>query len=149
MTVPLTLLIITPISGSSALELPPYSARGLTQTLELIPGSGVFDRSINGVAMDFSMPQLRKYQSTITCKDGDAPAFDGAWAGLLVEVQCAIELRYLTGATPQRPAVLDSTYVNGAFTYYRPLLMMMLQSFRNSFAEYEARYAWMLELQEI
>jgi hypothetical protein len=40
-----TLLVITPLSGATALQLTPYAARGLTQTYEPIkPTNGVWTR---------------------------------------------------------------------------------------------------------
>lgn len=145
---PLTLLVITPLSGDDAFELTPYSARGLTQTLEPIPQGNQLFRDVNGDLMDWSLPQFQKYSSRITCKDQDAPVFDGGWLGKIVQVDCAIELRYRTGAAQQRTEVPGSIRTEGAFTYYRPRLIMRVNEIRNSFAEWQAEYVWSIGLLE-
>lgn len=145
---PLTLLVITPLSGDDAFELLPYSARGLTQTLEPISQGNQVFYDINGNVMDWSLPQFQKYSSRITCRDSDAPAFDGAWFGKIVQVDCAIELRYRTGAIQQRTEVPGSIRTEGAFTYYRPRLIMRVNEIRNSFEEWGAMYSWSIGLLE-
>ena len=86
-----TLLVITPLSGMMALQLTPYSARNLTQTLELIKpqGDAWTRRDVNGVKRSLADTRFRKYKSTITCTDGETPAFDDGWIGQTVEVMCA------------------------------------------------------------
>ena len=151
-----TLLVITPLSGQSALTLPPYAARGLTQTLEPVVGSGsgnalgtLVREDVNGELVDLTHPQFRKYQSEITCKDQYAPLMDGAWIGQIVEVECAAELGYITGGTPQRPAVSGSSRTEGHFTFYQPLLVMMVTAISHGFDEYPHDYAWKLSLREL
>ena len=63
--------------------MPPYSARGLTQTLEPIEASVQLRRTVNGALADLSYEPFRKYKSTISCQDQEPPAVDGrvAWAG--------------------------------------------------------------------
>jgi hypothetical protein len=64
-----------PYSVSLGLEYRPYSARGLTQTLELIQAAvGNQKRTINGDFVDWSVPQFRKFHSTISCTDQNAPS---------------------------------------------------------------------------
>lgn len=153
----LTLLVISPLSGSNGLTLPPYAARGLDQTLDPITnisGSGgnvlgvQLRRDVNGNLGDFSKPQFHKYASTITCTDGDAPAFDDVWLGQIVEVDCAAELRYLTATGSPARTVVDSR-VEGDYTYYRPRLTMMITGIKNTFKEYPALYNWQIDLQEV
>src|SRR4051812_15796454 len=80
----------------NAIGLPPYAHRGLTQTLEPIAQAANARRTINGVLVDLSEDQFYKYSSQITCSDQDVPAFDGAFPGKIVTVDCVIELSYLT-----------------------------------------------------
>ena len=150
-----SLVIITPMSGDDGLHLPPYSARGLTQTLELISGAqndnalGVTIReTINGELVNLFPTQFRKYQSIITCRDFQTPCLDAAYIGQLVTVECSAELSYPTGGTPQRPEVSGSSRDADGFTFYRPILVMMLLGMRSNFDEFNAEYAWQLDLRE-
>ena len=114
---PPSLLVIIPVSGNSHFELTPFSARGLSQTLEQItsitgqgtPLGKLFRRDVNGTLVNLSYPQFQKYQSVVTCKDTETPCFDGAWMGAVVDVQCAAELNFVTGSQlPQRSVVSGS-----------------------------------------
>ena len=145
-----TLLTITPLSGQDSFYLTPYSARGLTQTLEWRDQPTNVEIDINGVAQDLTFPQFRKWKSTITCRDVETPAIDAAFIGQAVTVDCAIELAYLTSVgTPNRPPVSGSERTEGSFTYYRPVLTMRIKSIRNSFDEWQAYNGWTAELVEI
>lgn len=154
-----TFLVITPLSGRTALTLTPYSARGLMQTLEpitSIQGSGgnalgtLIRRDINGNLVDLTFPQFRKYASTITCNDQDTPAMDGAFLGEIVQVDCAAELNYPTlGGSPQRTEVPSSSRTEGLFTFYRPRLLMMITGIKRSWDEWGAVNSWTISLQEI
>lgn len=140
-----TLLVL-----SSPMGVPLYSARGLTQTLKPIPQAADLRRDINGNLVDLSVAGFRKYASSIQCKDVEAPALDGIWPGQILTVSCVAELSYLTaGGAAQRTAVSGSSYVSGAFTYYRPQLTMRVMSFQSSDAEWPNEVSWMLELEEI
>lgn len=153
MTVPLTLLTLTPLNGAVGGQVTPYSVRGATQTLDLImdnPMGSQIHRTINGGLMDLTYDQFRKYKSTISCNDQQVPAFDGAKQGQVMQVDCCAELSYLTiGGTPARDVVTGSSRVEGDYTFYRPQLDMMIVSFRYSFQEWEAQYQWSLELEEV
>lgn len=152
-SIPLTLLTITPLYGAVGPEPTPYSIRGATQTLELItdnPLGSQIRRTVNGGLMDLTYDQFRKYKSLISGTDHEVPAFDGAKQGSIVQVDCCAELAYKTvGGSPNRPVVSGSSRVEGDFTFYRPSLTMMVINFRQEFAEWEARYQWALELQEV
>lgn len=140
----MTLLVLT------GMGVPPYSARGITQHLEPISGAAQLFRSVNGVAMDFSAPQFRKYKTSITCDDQQAPALNGVWPGKVVTVECVCELAYLTaGGVPERPVVSGSERVEGDFTYYRPILDIMITAFNADNAEWAAGVAWTLEGEEV
>lgn len=146
-----TLLVLTPLSGITSMQLTPYSARGLTQTLELIkPESGAWiRRDINAVARSVADTRFRKYRSTITCKDGETPCLDDAWIGLTVEVACVFELSYPTGASPARSVVPHSERIVGNITFYRPLLLCLVQDIRLALPEWQALYDWQIDLLEI
>jgi len=152
-----TLLVIEAVSGSNAMTLTPYAARGLTQTLEPITGLGAggaalgtwLRRDLRANLLDLSNPILRKYESVISCRDTETPCLDGAWIGLEVLVSCVVELNYLTGMTPQRTPVAGSSRSEGTFTFYRPQLQMRVASIKNNFQEYQAAYAWQIQLAEM
>lgn len=128
-----------------------YQARGLTQTLEVIPQSKYQMRTINGTLIDVSNPIFRKYASTITCTDINTPPFDALWPGMEVTVECAAYLCYKTGnvGSPGRTAVSGSDYVSGEFTFYRPVLTMLVGELRFNQDEWKADVHWSLPLEEV
>ncbi len=126
----------------------PYSARGLTQTLVPVAASGNNRRSINGELKDLSQAQFRKYESVISCADHIAPALDGIWPGQVLTVDCVAELAYKTaGGSPGRTVV--ATRTEGAYTYYRPRLTMIVRNHSQQEDEYGRVVQWALELEEI
>lgn len=147
-----SLLVITPISGGRvAPELTPFSARGLTQTLVEFGGSAsgaLIRETIDGRTIDLTPPWMRKYESTVTCTDGSIPILDGAFRGVLCSVQCACELSYWTGGTPDRPVVPGSEREEGGVTFYRPELVMRVTAIHRSFQEWQAKNAWQVDLRE-
>lgn len=135
------------ISGSMGQPL--YAARGLTQTLIPLEASSQIERSINGEVMDLSHPQFRKYDSEISCTDVETPAIDGVWPGMEVEVECVAELSYLTsGGSPEREVVSGSSRIEGDYTFYRPVLQMVVVTYDIQLEEYAADYSWILRLTE-
>ena len=130
--------------------VPPYSARGLSQTLEPIDQATSARRTVNGTLIDLSVPELRKYRSTITCTDMDSPALDGYWPGSITVVDCVAELSYQTSTGgPERTVVPGSSREEGAFTFYRPRLTMMILRWSISKDEWGAACGWVLELEEV
>ena len=140
-----TLLVISSMGNFQ------YQARGLIQTLGLIPQATDLERSVNGKLIDMGNPVFRKYMSKITCTDLDAPPLDGIWPGMLVTVQCAASLSYANGnpGSPGRPEVSGSSYVQGGFTFYRPVLEMLVKTFSENWEEWKGDMGWALELEEV
>lgn len=131
--------------------VPPYSARGLTQSLDPIDFASQTRRTINGNLKDLSVSQFRKYKSKISGKDQLPPACAGVWPGQLVSVECISELCYATGgtfSTPERTAVAGSTRVEGDFTFYRPVLEMRVIQFSIETDEWGAQVGWSMDLEE-
>lgn len=145
-----TLLVLNPLSGALSPVLTPWSARGLTQSLELIGNRAPEQvrRDVNGFLRDVTDPRFRKYRSVVSCRDGETPCLDDAWIGQMVEVSCALELNYPFGGTPARSVVSGSERTQGAFVYYRPLLTMLVAAIENGFQEYPALNGWQLTLEE-
>jgi len=128
-----------------------YQARGLSQTLSPIAQLKQQLRTINGSLIDVSNPAFRKYASKITCTDVDAPPLDNLWNGMIVTVQCAVSLVYLTGnpGSPYKAVVSGSEYTNGHYTFYRPEMEMMVMDFDHTFDEWKADNGWSLTLEEV
>lgn len=129
--------------------VPPYSARGLSQTLEPIPEAGQVRRTVNGDLVDCSVSQFRKYRSTITCGDQQAPAIDGIWPGVQVTVHCVAELAYPVSGAAQRPIVSGSDREETGFICYRPILEMMVTNLSEQRDEYGHITSWQMTLEEI
>jgi hypothetical protein len=130
------------------LGVPPYSARGLTQTLEPLDQATSLARTINGELIDLSRAEFRKYKSTISGTDQRPPSCDGLWPGRQIVVDCIEELAYPDGGTPQRPVVEGSSLSEAGFTYYRPRLTMVVTDFQLSRDEYGAQVGWSMSLEE-
>lgn len=138
-----TLLAIT------GMGLPPWSSRGCEQTLEPIDQSKQIKRTINGVAHDLSLPQFRKYRSSVTCNDINSPAFDANWPGKELTVDCIPELSYLTaGGAPAKTVVAGSSRTDGDYTFYRPQLIMRMLSWDIRRDEWGHETGWQIELEE-
>lgn len=151
MTAPSTTLFN--LSGGG---VPPYSARGLQQTLELVSQAGQLRRNVNGALLDLSAPQFRKYKSTVQCTDQAAPAVDGVWPGATVTVDCVVELCFNTdsgaqgrAAVPGSIRVEDATTEDDSYTFYRPRLSMIVVSYHTNVDEWGATVGWTLELEEV
>lgn len=130
-----------------------YQARGLSQTLEVISASVQLERTINGSLVDLSAAQFRKYASKITCpSDVNAPPIDGVFPGMQVTVECAVGLAFLTsgGNGPHhRTPVSGSQYTEGAYTFYRPELTMLVRNVETHFDEWKNVIGWSLDLEEV
>lgn len=146
-----TLLVIAPLSGFTAPSLTPYSARGLSQTYELIKPKGQTwtRRDVNGVLRSAADTRFRKIRSTVTCKDGEAPHLDNAWIGEMALVDCAFEMNYPIGGTPYHAVVPHSERSDDVTTFYRPQIIMMIMDIRFSWGEWRAVYDWQIDLEEV
>ena len=134
----------------SGIGVPPYSARGASQTLEPIQAAQQMRRTINGELIDISRAEFRKYRSTISCVDQQPPAVDGVWPGQVLTVGCISELTYRTaGSTPSRNMVAGSSRTEGDYIFYRPSLTMRVVAFSQDTDEYGAVVSWSLQLEEV
>lgn len=137
-----TLLVI---SGDG---MPPYSVRGVTQSLEPIEAAKNLRRTVGGGLLSLTASQFQKYKSTISCEDQQSPAFDTVDIGDTLTIDCVAELAYKTsGGSPARTVVATRT-ANG-FTFYRPRLTMKVTGKSQETDEYEASVSWGLELEEV
>lgn len=128
----------------------PYSARGLSQSLVPISAKSQVRRTVNGTLIDVSDAVFEKYSSTISCTDQTVPALNDIWPGDTLTVDCVAELCYLTATgSPTRTVVSGSSRVDGAYTFYRPQLTMMVLKYDVRVNEYGAEVGWQLELEEV
>ena len=138
--------------------LPPYSARGVTQSLRPIGGSAVLRRNINASLMDVSDPIFRKFESTISGDDVEPPAFEMVWPGALLTVHCSAMLSRVVSTEDstedttegqfERPAVPGSIVIAGDFIRYRPILEMRVTGWDMAEDEWRRGVAWSLSLEE-
>lgn len=139
-----TVLVISPIG------VPPYSARGITETLAPIEAAGSFERTVNGGLTSVGGEQFQKYRAEWSAEDMDAPAAAAVFPGATITVDCISELSYLTASgSPIRPVVPGSERVSGDFTFYRPQLVMMITGFQVETDEWGAAVAWQLSAEEV
>ena len=131
------------------LGVPPYSARGLSQSMAPIDQAAHIVRAIDGTLLDLSYAPFQKYKSTISCEDQAPPAVDGKWPGQLVTVHCVAELCFPANGSPARPMVPGSERTEEGFTFYRPILSMMVLAFNWDDDEYGRRIGWSLDLEEL
>lgn len=159
----------TSVLELSGVGVPPYSARGLQQSLDPISSAIAMRRTINGTLVDISDELMRKYQSSITGNDQQPPAVDMVWPGTMLTVDCIVELAFalsgteLTDATEGdvtedstelaalagRPIVPGSLRIESGFAFYRPRLEMMVTAFTVNRDEYQAMTSWTLTLEEV
>lgn len=131
--------------------VPPYSARGLRQSLDPIDqvkGSANLRRTVNGTLIDLTPPQMRKYKSTISGNDQQAPAFDSLWPGAILTVDTVVTLAYLTANNVPGRLVAGS-YVDGAYTFYQLQLTCMVMDWNVETDEWGAINSWQLHLEEV
>lgn len=137
-----------PVLVITGMNFPPYSYRGVAQTLEPIQAISQLRRTVNGALTDISNAMFRKYASTITANDQETPEFQ--WPGPTCTVDCIAELGYKTsGGSPGRTVVSGSSRIVGAFTFYRPQLIMKIVSWSLNHDEWGRQIGWSLGLEEV
>lgn len=132
-------------------SVPPYSARGLKQSIAPIDQASQNRRTVNGDLKDISFSGFRKYKTTISGTDQRPPNFDGSWPGLTIVVDCICTLSYCPdeGQSRQRTAVPGSEVTEGAHNVYRPRLTCKIINFQQDEDEYGAQIGWTLDLEEV
>jgi hypothetical protein len=137
----------------TGMGVPPFSVRGVVQTLEPIDEAVDIRRTMNGTAINLSQESFLKYRSEISCEDMDTPAIDQLVVGMEVTVECVQELCY-AGSLPlagnnSRPAVTGSAREANGFVFYRPVLTMIVFDHSVEHDEWGAVTSWSLELEEV
>lgn len=121
------------------IDLTDYSVRELTMTLQLITTGNELVRSVDGVLLDWSSPQFRKFSSTISCADFDPPTLLDVWVGKVVTVRCVPGLVADNAAGTGAHLATDGTLT----------LSMMVTSWKSSRADWAATTTWELDLEEV
>lgn len=129
----------------------PYSARGLSQSIDPIAEAIHLERSDNGEFLDFSYSAFHKYKSTITGSDQRPPSVSGKWPGKLVVVECIATLSHPEYEEFDREPVNydDAIVYEAGFVIYRPRLTMLVMNFSYEENEFGAVVGWTLELEEV
>lgn len=130
----------------------PFSARGLSGTLSPIAmaaGDAKLARTVNGTLISLAAPQMRKYRLEVSGNDQAPPALDGLWVGMLVSVDCMVELAHRTGTVPSRAGVPGSARTEGDYVYYMPRLSMLVVEYEVQRSEWAAEVSWSLALEEV
>ena len=131
--------------------IPPYSARGLTQTLEPIEASVQLRRTVNGALADLSHEPFRKYKSTISCQDQEPPAVDGGLARPGHRGRMRGRALRPNGNRLARASGCDwlRAHQRRIHLLYRPILSMRVTGFSVSRDEYGSTVSWQLQLEEV
>ena len=127
-----------------------YQARGLTQTYKFIEGALQIDRDAYGNAIDLSNPAFHKYRTTITCTDVRPPPLDAAFPGIVYTVTCAAFMCFPVGnpGSPARTVASGSDFTENGFTFYLPVLTMMVFDASWFREEWKANQGWSLTMEE-
>ena len=139
-----TLLVLTGIG------LPPYSARGLTQTLRSDRGgrqSAAHRQWHAGRSVAGAVPQV-SLDHPLPGSAGAGPRWHLAGKGRDRELRCRalLSINRCAGEDLSCPA---SQRTEGSFIFYRPQLVMQVVGFTMEKDEYGAATSWTLELEEV
>jgi hypothetical protein len=132
--------------------VPPYSARDVQQTIEPIDQGMRYRRTLNGKFVPVSADGFRRYRTTLSCEDMDAPALGDIFAGIAVEMWCVHELAIegdVGSAGLERPAVPGSIRVENGFTFYKPILHVYITGWNYQTNEREQVVGWSMSAEEI
>jgi len=156
------------------ISFPLGSARGISEQVKPIQG-GEQERDWNGVLVDLTRPEFRKYAVTLSCKDQEHPTFGDVWPGTTVTVSCIKRLRQASAGTeitlirdpvagsvraenPTTGARIEVVSVTGravvlaaapAIVSFRPTLSCQVMDWNADTEEYAAARGWTLSLEEI
>lgn len=139
----------------STIDMPPYAALGLTQTITPIQQSGFMRRTVDGDLIDLSDEAFDKYASNVSCNHFQHPSLNGLRRGQTVVVDCIVEFSYVpepgdtTGTAATRTIVPGSVRIKDGFLFYRPRLTMKVTNISVNRDEFGAQSQWSLDLEEI
>jgi hypothetical protein len=117
------------------IDIGDFAARDLTMELTPVEQSVQINRTINGVAIDLSLPQFRKYAAVISCADQESPVFAGIWPGTQVTVTCIPHL--------------GTNALDTGGEQEQLVLTMMVQAWQVTTREWQHQTDWSLPLVEV
>jgi hypothetical protein len=131
----------------SGVGLPDYALRGVRQTVSLIDQASRLERTVNGKLVDIGDPAFRKYRTTISGQDQEAPALGDVWPGRLVTVTSVVSWASSgTGATGGATGPTGGGTPTGAtgvgFTG-------LVKSFDVEVDEWAASVSWTMEIEQL
>lgn len=157
------------------LIIPVGAGRGITQTLSFV-NNGDLRRTVNGKLVDVTRKENRKYVSTVSCTDMDAPSISEIWRGEVLDVSFIVKLSQAVSPPSQNvtisreavagsiqgfdtdglPVPIDSITgqdiefeADVALVSYNPLLEMMVVDVSVNTDEYDAQVGWSIQLEEV
>src|SRR5215204_7325145 len=87
----------TPQLSLTVMGVPPYSCRGLVESIAPIDGAASMVRDINGILIDLSRDSWRKFAVSISgSRQHQPPSTAAVWPGQEVTIDCISELSYPT-----------------------------------------------------
>ena len=117
----------------SGVGLPDFAVRGVKQTIRPIDQASRLERTVNGNLVNLGDPAFRKYRTTISGSDQEAPALGDVWPGRVVTVTSIVSLASSDSTGPASPV---------SFTG-------LVRSFEVSVDEWSATVDWTLEIEQI
>jgi hypothetical protein len=117
----------------SGVGLPDYAVRGVRQTISPVDHASRLERTVNGNLVNLGDPAFRKYKTTISGSDQEAPALGDVWPGRVVTVTSIVALASSDSMGPAGPV---------SFTG-------LVRSFEVSIDEWSATVDWTLEIEQI
>lgn len=131
----------------SGVGLPDYALRGVKQTVTLIDQASRLERTVNGKLVEVGDPAFRKYKTTITGSDQEAPALGDVWPGRLVTVTSVVSWASSgTGATGGATGPTGGGTPTGATAVG---FTGLVKSFDVSVDEWSATVDWTLEIEQL
>lgn len=130
--------------------IPPYSTDEIEVEFGPIPQATYQRRDLNGKLHNLASSTSKLYRLVVTGSSVAPPAFASLWPGDILTVHVPRELcRETTSDDLNRSAVPGSEYTEEGFSFYRPLLTMMVVSWSSSLIERTVEEGYQLELEEL
>ncbi len=136
--------------GGGKSLLPLYSSRGIKFTMKFRDGAKSQRVTVNGELINLALTRMQKYSFTMEATDVRPPSRDDVWPGRTVTIVPPYLLQYPTaGGSPSRPVFSGSSFVEGNFTFYLPVLTGMIGDMHGTFDEWQAGYQWLIDGNEV
>jgi hypothetical protein len=130
--------------------IPPHSTDEIEVEFGPIPQATYQRRDLNGRKHNLAASSLKLYRLGLSGRSVAPPAFAGLWPGDILTVHVPRELcRETTSDGFDRAAVPGSEYSEDGFSFYRPLLTMMVEEWSESLVERTVEEGWELVLEEL